>query len=46
MAIRYLGPEMGEMYLAMTDDRAREPSVLVEMRPERWRSVDFRKMIG
>ena len=47
MAIRYLGPEMGEMYLAMTaDDRAREPSVLVEMRPERWRSVDYRKMIG
>ena len=47
MAIRYLGPEMGEMYLAMTaDDRAREPSVLVEMRPKRWRSVDFRKMIA
>ena len=47
MAIRYLGPEMGEMYLAMTaDDRAREPSVLVEMCPERWRSVDYRKMVG
>jgi hypothetical protein len=47
VAIRYLGPEMGEMYLAMTaDDRAREPSVLVEMRPERWRSVDYRKMIA
>jgi len=47
MAIRYLGPEMGEMYLAMTaDERAREPSVLVEMRPERWRSVDFGKMVG
>ena len=47
MAIRYLGPEMGEMYLAMTaDDRALVPSVLVEMRPERWRSVDYRKMVG
>ena len=47
MAVRYLGPEMGEMYLAMTaDDRAREPSVLVEMRPVRWRSVDYRKMVG
>jgi hypothetical protein len=47
MAIRYLGPEMGEMYLAMTaDDRAREPIVLVEMRPVRWRSVDYRKMVG
>ena len=38
---------MGEMYLAMTaDDRAREPIVLVEMCPERWRSVDYRKMVG
>jgi PPOX class probable F420-dependent enzyme len=47
MAIRYLGPEMGEMDLAMTaDERAEEPSVLVEMRPERWRSVDYGKMIG
>ena len=47
MAIRYLGPEMGEMYLAMTaEERAREASVLVEMRPERWRSVDYGKMVG
>ena len=35
------------MYLAMTaEDRAREASVLVEMRPERWRSVDYGKMVG
>lgn len=47
MAVRYLGPEMGEAYLAMTaQERARNPEVLVEMRPERWRSVDYRKMNG
>jgi nitroimidazol reductase NimA-like FMN-containing flavoprotein (pyridoxamine 5'-phosphate oxidase superfamily) len=46
-AIRYLGEQAGEMYLAMTaSERASEPSVLVELRPERWRSVDYRKMTG
>jgi PPOX class probable F420-dependent enzyme len=47
MAVRYLGPDMGEAYLAMTaDERARNPEVLIEMRPARWRSVDYGKMTG
>ncbi len=47
MALRYLGAEMGEAYLAMTaDELARNPQVLVEMRPERWRSADYAKMTG
>ena len=47
MAIRYLGEQMGELYLTMTaEDRASSPSILVEMRPERWRSVDYAKMTG
>ncbi len=40
-ALRYLGDQMGEVYLAATADQA---GVLVEMCPERWRSVDYRKM--
>jgi PPOX class probable F420-dependent enzyme len=47
IAIRYLGPDMGRQYLAMTEaERAAEPNVLVELTPERWRSVDYRKMMG
>ena len=47
MAIRYLGEQVGELYLQMTaEERASSPSVLVELRPERWRSVDYSKMIG
>jgi len=47
MAIRYLGEQMGQLYLDMTAaERAAEPSVLVELRPERWRSVDYGKMTG
>lgn len=47
LAIRYLGPDMGRQYLAMTEaDRAAEPNVLIELTPERWRSVDYRKMMG
>jgi hypothetical protein len=47
MALRYLGAEMGEAYLAMTADvRARNPEVLIELRAERWRSVDYAKMMG
>jgi PPOX class probable F420-dependent enzyme len=43
IAFRYLGKERGEMYLAAT---AAEPipSVLVMLTPERWYSVDYRKM--
>ena len=47
VAIRYLGEQMGQLYLDMTAaERATEPSVLVELRPERWRSVDYGKMTG
>jgi nitroimidazol reductase NimA-like FMN-containing flavoprotein (pyridoxamine 5'-phosphate oxidase superfamily) len=45
MAIRYLGQQMGEMYLAMLAAEA-DPtaSVLVILKPERWYSVDYTKM--
>jgi PPOX class probable F420-dependent enzyme len=40
VALRYLGAEMGEMYLAATAAE-HEGAVLVRLRPERWQSVDF-----
>mgnify|MGYP005869998219 CR=1 FL=1 len=43
VALRYLGEQMGEMYLAMNADNP-EPTVLVELRPERWFSVDYTKL--
>ncbi|MCW5892745.1 MAG: pyridoxamine 5'-phosphate oxidase family protein [bacterium] len=47
VALRYLGPEMGRRYVQMTEaERAAEPNVLVELTPERWRTVDYRKMMG
>ncbi len=45
MARRYLGPEMGDLYLEMTAAE-REGSVLVTLVPERWLSVDYGKMGG
>jgi general stress protein 26 len=42
MALRYLGEQMGEMYLASTADE-RDSSILVSLRPERWLSVDYTK---
>lgn len=45
MAIRYLGKDMGEMYLSMTAAE-REGTVLVELQPERWLSVDYSKAFG
>jgi PPOX class probable F420-dependent enzyme len=45
IAHRYLGPEMGEAYLAATAaERASGTLVLVELTPERWLSVDYSKM--
>ena len=45
MAERYLGPEMAEMYLAVTaDERSASESVLVRLTPEHWLSVDYTKM--
>jgi len=43
IAIRYLGREMGEMYIA-TLAADPEPTVLVTLTPERWYAVDYRKM--
>jgi PPOX class probable F420-dependent enzyme len=44
LAHRYLGPEMGDAYVASTAARREaEPNVLVRIRPERWLSVDYRK---
>jgi PPOX class probable F420-dependent enzyme len=40
VALRYLGPEMGEMYLAATV-ADHETAVLVRLRPERWLTADF-----
>ena len=39
-ALRYLGAQMGEMYLAATTAE-RVESVLVTVGPERWFSVDY-----
>ena len=47
VALRYLGDQTGEMYLAMTaEQRAAEGEVLVSVRPERWLTADFHKMTG
>lgn len=43
MAHRYLGEQMGEMYLQMTADE-RINSILVSVTPERWITVDYTKM--
>lgn len=47
LAHRYLGREMGEMYLEATGgEEARAESILVKMRPERWYAVDYSKQFG
>jgi PPOX class probable F420-dependent enzyme len=43
MALRYLGPRMGEAYLAATYPNGTSREVIVRLRPERWWSADFRK---
>lgn len=44
IALRYLGSEMGEMYLTATaGERERDGMVLVRLRPERWYTVDYGK---
>jgi hypothetical protein len=44
MALRYLGPRMGEAYLAATYPNGTTSEVLVRLQPEHWRSVDYRKL--
>lgn len=41
-AIRYLGEQMGEVYLEATA-ADHEGAILVTLRPEHWLSVDYRK---
>jgi nitroimidazol reductase NimA-like FMN-containing flavoprotein (pyridoxamine 5'-phosphate oxidase superfamily) len=42
MAHRYLGPEVGDMYMAATEAEA-GGSIVIRMTPERWRTVDYSK---
>ena len=44
MAHRYLGPELGDLYLAGTADDP--PGTLYRMTPERWYTVDYAKDFG
>ena len=45
VAYRYLGREVGEMYLkSSADDYASAVNVLVKITPERWGSADFAKL--
>jgi nitroimidazol reductase NimA-like FMN-containing flavoprotein (pyridoxamine 5'-phosphate oxidase superfamily) len=39
MAVRYLGEEGGDAYIASTQEMAAE--IAIRMRPERWTSFDF-----
>jgi hypothetical protein len=41
LAYRYLGPEVGDLYIE--DSRDAVGGVLVRMRPERWLTVDYEK---
>lgn len=43
VALRYLGEQMGEMYLAASAADP-EPTIVVELRPERWYSVDYSRL--
>ena len=45
LAYRYLGPEVGDLYLAATEADA-AASVLFSMSPERWLSTDYAKQFG
>jgi nitroimidazol reductase NimA-like FMN-containing flavoprotein (pyridoxamine 5'-phosphate oxidase superfamily) len=42
MAHRYLGPELGDLYVAGTAADA-SSSMMLRMTPERWRTVDYSK---
>ena len=45
MASRYLGTEIGELYLQATEAEAAH-SVVFRMAPQRWYSTDFSKQFG
>ena len=44
LAHRYLGLEAGDRYMqSATDDRVDGATILIQMRPERWLTVDYSK---
>jgi hypothetical protein len=45
MAYRYLGQELGDLYLAATAEDA-PGQVMFRLAPERWRSTDYAKQYG
>jgi hypothetical protein len=45
MAHRYLGAELGDMYIEATRADA-DGNVVVRMTPDRWRTVDYTKQFG
>ncbi|MEY2457439.1 MAG: hypothetical protein QOK06_2533 [Acidimicrobiaceae bacterium] len=45
MAHRYLGPELGDLYMAGTQDEAKD-NIVVRMTPERWRTTDYNKQFA
>jgi PPOX class probable F420-dependent enzyme len=45
MAHRYLGAEVGDLYLAATEAEAGD-SVVFRLAPERWRTTDFAKQFA
>ena len=45
MAHRYLGAEIGDLYLAATEDEGTR-SVVFRVSPEHWRTTDFAKQFG
>ncbi len=42
MALRYLGPELGEAYFQGVKD---EPNVTFALRPQRWATLDYNKLL-
>jgi PPOX class probable F420-dependent enzyme len=47
IAHRYLGPELGDMYIdATSSEEEVRNGVFVALTPERWRTVDFNKQFG
>jgi hypothetical protein len=45
VAHRYLGPEIGDLYLEATEADA-DGSCVIRMTPESWLSTDFAKQYG
>jgi nitroimidazol reductase NimA-like FMN-containing flavoprotein (pyridoxamine 5'-phosphate oxidase superfamily) len=44
LAHRYLGPEMGDQYIAATGGAdAREDNIRIRMKPDRWLTADYEK---